>query len=83
MSVEGFTAVAMCPACRSVAVHLLSEPRFRPTGDSPLADAQRYTVAILDAVNVLTLGLSASYWDPPGTTVARVCVGCGHRWAQR
>lgn len=73
---EPFTATTDCPKCGTIAVHYLTEPRLEPVGDEPVHQAQR---RILRALSMLTF----CEYDPPGTTVARVCVNCEHRWGQR
>lgn len=74
---EPFTATTDCPACGHMAVHWLTEPRLEPQGDDPASVAHRRIV-----IHATTLGMDGWRYDPPGSTVARVCTKCGHRWAQ-
>lgn len=83
MTLEPFSAVAMCPACAAVAVHWLAEPRFEPTGDTPLAVAQRHIAAMHDITNVIISTAPSMFYDDPNARVARVCRDCGFRWNQR
>lgn len=79
---EDFTAWTPCPACAYVAVHFLDQPRYEPTDDSPLSKMQRLIARALDSLNAIDC-CAARAFDPAGTTVARICVSCSHRWGQR
>lgn len=74
---ESFTASADCPSCGVVAVHYLDSPRREPMGDDPVSKTMRRMALMMDCVSARRM------YDPPGTTVARICTSCGHRWGQR
>ncbi len=75
---ESFTATTDCPNCGHMAVHWLTEPRLMPMGDDPADIAWRRI-----SLHAVMLGFNGWRFDPPGCTVARVCVKCDHRWGQR
>lgn len=83
MTAESFSSVAVCPHCSAVDTHWLTEPRYAPTGDSPLARTYQQLNAVMEAFSTITSGTSTPFFDEPEATVARICRSCGHRWGQR
>jgi len=76
---EPFTASTDCPDCRVMAVHWIDTPRFRPDEPTPLQRAQQ---SIHNVSSIVSYGKTPRLYDPPGTTVVRVCTSCGYRWGQ-
>jgi len=85
MSIEPFTAVAVCPKCGNVATHHWRMPiRVDLTplaGDDPPTRLLRQLTALEREINTLALG-STRVFDDPDAEVIRQCA-CGHEWPQK
>lgn len=90
--IEEFTAVACCPSCCDVAVHWMQEPRLQPEVETSAEKSARKTYELMRNINSLSIMTFQGevrregpppYYDPPDSTVARVCKTCKHRWGQK
>lgn len=78
---EEFTAVAICPRCHDVDVHLIRTPDKTSPMNRKVHESETETIRSWD--EKITIEVVPGRWDEQKFSVIRICGVCGCEWGQR